>query len=73
MPHQLRPGLADVQQHVAQRGNDRQSSFYVTDDCRRYLAGLRESTIRYGCSVHAYVLVMTMHERSEVNRAIVPS
>ena len=60
MPRQPRPDLADVPQHVVQRGNDRQPCFYVTDDYRRYLAGLRESAIRYGCSVHAYVL-MTNH------------
>ncbi|MGB5939658.1 MAG: transposase [Rhodanobacter sp.] len=60
MPRQPRPDLADVPQHVVQRGNDRQPCFYVTDDYRRYLAGLRESAIRYGCSVHAYML-MTNH------------
>lgn len=60
MPRLPRPDLADVPQHVVQRGNDRQPCFYVTDDYRRYLAGLRESAIRYGCSVHAYVL-MTNH------------
>ncbi|WP_345775219.1 transposase [Rhodanobacter sp. OR87] len=46
--------------HVVQRGNDRQPCFYVEDGYRRYLAGLRESAIRYGCVVHAYVL-MTNH------------
>lgn len=60
MPRQPRLDLADVPQHVVQRGNDRQPCSYVTDDYRRYLAGLRESAIRYGCSVHAYVL-MTNH------------
>lgn len=60
MPRQPRPDLADVPQHVVQRGNDRQPCFYVADDYRRYLAGLRESAIRYGCLVHAYVL-MTNH------------
>ena len=60
MPRQPRPDLADVPQHVVQRGNDRQPCFYVADDYRRYLAGLRESAIRYGCLLHAYVL-MTNH------------
>jgi putative transposase len=60
MPRQPRPDLADVPQHVVQRGNDRQPCFFVGDDYRRYLAGLRESAIRYGCVVHAYVL-MTNH------------
>jgi len=60
MPRQPRPDLADVPQHVVQRGNDRQPCFYVEEDYRRYLAGLRESAIRHGCTVHAYVL-MTNH------------
>ena len=60
MPRQSRPDVADVPQHVVQRGNDRQPCFYVADDYRRYLAGLCESAIRYGCVVHAYVL-MTNH------------
>lgn len=60
MPRQPRPDLAGVPQHVVQRGNDRQPCFYVADDYRRYLGGLRESATRYGCVVHAYVL-MTNH------------
>ena len=60
MPRQPRPDLAGVPQHVVQRGNDRQPCFYVADDYRRYLARLRESALRYGCLVHAYVL-MTNH------------
>lgn len=60
MPRQPRPDVAGIPQHVVQRGNDRQPCFYVADDYRRYLAGLRESAIRYGCVVHAYVL-MTNH------------
>ncbi|WP_445147007.1 transposase [Dyella sp. Tek66A03] len=68
MPRQPRPDLAGVPQHVVQRGNDRQPCFYVADDYRRYLAGLRESAIRYGCMVHAYVL-MTNH----VHMLVTPS
>ena len=60
MPRQPRPDLAAVPQHVVQRGNDRQPCFFTADDYRRYLAGLRESAIRYDCAVHAYVL-MTNH------------
>lgn len=51
-----------------QRGNDRQPCFYVTDDYRRYLAELRESAIRYGCSVHAYVLMT-----NQVHLLVTPS
>lgn len=60
MPRQPRPDLAALPQHVVQRGADRQPCFFTADDYRRYLAGLRESAIRYDCAVHAYVL-MTNH------------
>ncbi|MBB6188715.1 transposase [Rhodanobacter sp. MP7CTX1] len=60
MPRRPIPDLADVPQHVIQRGNDRQPCFYVTDGYHRYLAGLSGSAIRYGCSIRVYVL-MTNH------------
>jgi putative transposase len=60
MPRQPRPDVAGAPQQVVQRGNDRQPCFHVADDYRRYLVGLRESAIRYGCMVHASVL-MTNH------------
>ena len=60
MSRQPRPDLAGVPQHVVQRGNDRQPCFFRPDDYGRYLANLRESSLRYGVAVHAYVL-MTNH------------
>ena len=60
MPRPPRPDLADVPQHVIQRGNDRQACFFRDDDYRTYLALLREAALRNGCRVHAYVL-MTNH------------
>jgi putative transposase len=60
MPRQPRLDLALVPQHVVQRGNDRRPCFFEGGDYARYLAELREITLREGCAVHAYVL-MTNH------------
>ncbi|SFS06396.1 putative transposase [Dyella sp. OK004] len=60
MPRQPRLDLANVPQHVIQRGNDRQPCFFTEADYLRYLSDLREISLREGCSVHAYVL-MTNH------------
>ena len=46
--------------HVIQRGNNREPTFFVDDDYRRYLEWLSEAAAEYGCAVHAYVL-MTNH------------
>jgi putative transposase len=55
-----RPDLAGIPQHVVQRGNDRLPCFYDDGDRLRYLTALRQVALRYGCRVHAYVL-MTNH------------
>lgn len=60
MPRMKRLDLPGVAQHVVQRGNDRQACFFQDMDYVRYLQDLREASLRYGCSVHAYVL-MTNH------------
>jgi len=52
--------LPGVPQHVIQRGNDRQAVFYTDDDRRCYLECLGDAGRKYGCRVHAYVL-MTNH------------
>lgn len=57
MPRYLPPGQP---QHVIQRGNNRQAVFHDEGDFRFYLGCLREAASRYGCAVHAYVL-MTNH------------
>ena len=51
------PGLP---QHVIQRGNNRQAAFYTEEDRRFYLECLGDAARKYGCLVHAYVL-MTNH------------
>ncbi len=60
MPRLPRLDVADVAQHVIQRGNDRRPCFFAAIDRVRYLADLREIALREGCRVHAYVL-MTNH------------
>lgn len=60
MPRKPRLDLADVPQHIIQRGNDRQPCFFCRADYLCYLAELREISLREGCRVHAYVL-MTNH------------
>lgn len=60
MPRKPRPDLAGIPQHIVQRGNNRQACFYRDSDYLRYLTNLREAAARYGCRVHAYVL-MTNH------------
>ncbi|OOG24914.1 transposase [Thioalkalivibrio denitrificans] len=46
--------------HVIQRGNNRADVFFQRSDYLRYLNDLREAAERYGCAIHAYVL-MTNH------------
>lgn len=60
MPRTKRLDLPGVAQHVIQRGNDRQACFFRETDYARYLQDLREAALRFGCRVHAYVL-MTNH------------
>lgn len=60
MPRQPRYGLVGVPQHVIQRGNNRQPTFFAQEDYRYYLDCLREACARHQCQVHAYVL-MTNH------------
>lgn len=60
MPRSPRLDLAGVPQHVVQRGNDRQPCFFREDDYLRYLADLREASLKFEVQVHAYAL-MTNH------------
>jgi putative transposase len=60
MPRQPRLDIADIPQHVIQRGNDRQPCFFEESDYLCYLQELRELALRECCAVHAYVL-MTNH------------
>jgi putative transposase len=52
--------LPGIPQHVIQRGNDRQPCFAADDDFLHYRQELGEAARRFGCALHAYVL-MTNH------------
>ncbi len=60
MPRKPRFFLPGVPAHVVQRGNNRQPIFFADADYRAYRGWLAEAAGRYGCAVHAYVL-MTNH------------
>ena len=55
-----RLSVAGVPQHVVQRGNNRQASFFNDEDYEVYLDKLKEYSRKYGVGVHSYVL-MTNH------------
>lgn len=60
MPRKPRFNLPGVPQHVIQRGNNREPCFLSEGDYRRYLDDLRDVSDKFGCKIHAYVL-MTNH------------
>ena len=60
MPRRARIVVPGVPMHIIQRGNNRSASFYSDDDYELYLHHLAELAHRFGCAVHAYVL-MTNH------------
>lgn len=60
MPRRLRLTLAGVAVHLIQRGNNRGACFFGNEDYARYLDYLVEFAPRFGCAVHAFVL-MTNH------------
>ena len=55
-----RYGLAGQPQHVIQRGNNRSPIFFAPEDYAFFLECLKDGCQRFGCAVHAYVL-MTNH------------
>lgn len=57
MPRPPRIEIAGVPLHVVQRGNNRTACFFGDIDRRFYLKCLRESAVRRGCAIHAYVLM----------------
>ena len=77
MPRKPRFFLPGVPAHVVQRGNNRQAVFYDEADYRAYVGWLEEGRTRYGCAIHAYVL-MTNHvhllatplERDSISRLL---
>lgn len=49
--------LPGISQHVVQRGNNRLPCFLDDLDRQRYLQCLRQALGRFGCRLHAYVLM----------------
>jgi putative transposase len=60
MPRRARLSLPGIPWHIIQRGNNRAVCFHAEEDYRRYLDELAELSKRFGCAIHAYVL-MTNH------------
>jgi putative transposase len=55
-----RLNIADIPQHVIQRGNNRSVCFFSDEDYAVYLGKLKEFSIKHKVAVHSYVL-MTNH------------
>ena len=60
MPRKPRFYMPNVPVHVVQRGNSRRAIFLDDSDYEFYLECVGEAVEKYGCQVHAYVL-MTNH------------
>lgn len=60
MPRRARLSVPGIPWHIIQRGNNRSACFYAEDDYHKYLDTLKEQAAKYGCQIHAYVL-MTNH------------
>ena len=60
MPRPPRYPLIGVPQHVIQRGNNRQATFFAEDNFRFYLECLKGAATTHDCAIHAYGL-MTNH------------
>jgi putative transposase len=60
MPRRARLSIPGIPWHIIQRGNNRSVCFYAEEDYRFYLDHLDDLARRFGCAIHAYVL-MTNH------------
>ena len=60
MPRRNRLNLAGQPLHIVQRGNNRSACFFTEEDKQLYLHWLGLYAKKYGCAIHAYVL-MTNH------------
>lgn len=60
MPRRARLRIAGLPLHLIQRGNNRSACFHADEDRSLYLHHLTELSCKFGCAVHAYVL-MTNH------------
>lgn len=77
MPRKARFYLPGVPAHIVQRGNCRQAVFFCEEDFTAYLHWLEEGAIKYGCKIHAYVLMtnhvhllLTPETRESISRTI---
>ena len=75
MARSPRLDIPGIPQHVVQRGNNRLPCFLDDEDRQRYLQCLRQALLRYGCHLHAYVLMsnhvhllLTPQEKGAVSR-----
>ena len=60
MPRKPRFYLPGAPVHIVQRGHSREPVFFEDGDYNAYLGWLEQASDRYGCDIHAYVL-MTNH------------
>ena len=60
MPRKPRFYLPGTPVHIVQRGHSREPVFFENDNYSAYLEWLEQASERYGCAIHAYVL-MTNH------------
>ena len=60
MPRKPRFNLLGIPQHIIQRGNNCSPCFLSEEDYQRYLSDLKMASEKYGCKIHAFVL-MTNH------------
>ena len=60
MARRLRLNLAELPQHLVQRGDNRRLTFFAEEDYRGYLPWLGRASPKYECRIYAYVL-MTNH------------
>jgi putative transposase len=73
MPRRARLSLPGVPLHLIQRGNNRQTCFFADEDYRFYLDWLGEYAGKFGCHIHAYVLMTNhVHLLVSADRAVAP-
>lgn len=60
MPRKRRFFVPGCAAHIVQRGHNRSATFFEHEDYETYLSLLGKAADRYGCEIHAYVM-MTNH------------
>lgn len=64
MPRPPGLDLANVPQHVIQRGNNRQPCCFRGIDYIRYLRDLREAALKYGYPIHTKAIEIQLGRRA---------